>query len=241
LQGFRIPRLAAALQKGTEVRLEDVLGVPRVQHPLDLLIDEISDVEGNQVRVSEHRAPKAMVRRYAEQMKAGAVFPAIVVHDRRELVDGNTRRMAAVRNGLERLETIPAYICSDLSELQARSLSVELNQSHGLSIADEEIRAFVANAIAEGQMLDTKSYARMTGTRESTLAPWVAAKQFEMRAEREGVPPAVVAGLSDSARAVLNATRLKSVFGEAAALAAAARVPVSQLKARQCAGRNPHS
>lgn len=214
----------------TSEQVETMLAARHIEYSFEpnLRIDAISDVEGNQVRLSEHRAPKAMVSRYAEQMRAGAVFPAIVVNDRRELVDGNTRRMAAMKNGLE---TIPAYICSDLSALQARSLSVELNQSHGLSMTEEEIRAFVDSAIAEGQMLDTKSYARMSGTRASTLARWVAAKQFEMRAEREGVPPDVVAGLSDSARAVLNTTRLKSVFREAAALAAAARVPVSQLKA----------
>lgn len=211
-------------------QIERMLAARHIEYSFEpnLRISELRDVEGNQVRLSEHRAPKAMVDRYAEQMRAGANFPAIVVNDRRELVDGNTRRMAALKNGHE---TIPAYICSDLSALQARSLSVELNQSHGLSMTEDEIRAFVDGAIAEGHMLDTKSYARMTGTRGATLARWVAAKQFEMRAEREGVQPDVVAGLSDSARAVLHATRLKSVFREAAALAAAARVPVSQLKA----------
>ena len=88
-------------------------------------------------------------------MKAGAIFPAIVVNDRYEIVDGNSRWMAAQRN---RRETIAAYVCSDLSALQARSLSVELNQSHGLSMTDEEIRAFVTSAVEEGQVLDAKAY-----------------------------------------------------------------------------------
>ena len=56
----------------------------------NLDIDQIRDVEGNQVRLSDHRAPKETVDRYAQQMKAGAIFPAIVVNDRYEIVDGNT-------------------------------------------------------------------------------------------------------------------------------------------------------
>src|SRR5258708_38914454 len=77
----------------------------------NLDINQIRDVEGNQVRLSEHRAPKATVDRYVEQMKAGAIFPAIVVNDRYEIVDGNSRWMASQRN---KRETIAAYICSDL-------------------------------------------------------------------------------------------------------------------------------
>src|SRR5205823_3856296 len=57
----------------------------------NLPVDEIGITEGQQVRLIRHRAPPEMVARYAQQMKAGAVFPAIVVNDRRELIDGNTR------------------------------------------------------------------------------------------------------------------------------------------------------
>lgn len=193
----------------------------------NLRIDEIRDVEGNQVRLSAHRAPKEMVKRFAEQMKAGAIFPAIVVNDRGELVDGNTRRMAALKNGHE---TIAAYICSDLSALQARSLSVELNQSHGLSMTEEEIHAFIASAVQDGQILDTKVYARMTGVKASTLSRWIAGTQFQIRAEREGIVTPEVAALSESARAALQVARLKSVFIEVTALAVAARMPAAALK-----------
>lgn len=168
-----------------------------------------------------------MVKRFAEQMKAGAIFPAIVVNDRGELVDGNTRRMAAVKNGHE---TIAAYICSDLSALQARSLSVELNQSHGLSMTEDEIHAFVASAVQEGQLLDTKAYARMTGVKASTLSRWIAGKQFRMRAERAGIAGSEVAALSESVHAALHVARLKSVFVEVTALAVAARMPAAALK-----------
>lgn len=193
----------------------------------NLDIRQIRDVEGNQVRLSEHRAPKAMVDRYAEQMKAGAIFPAIVVNDRYEIVDGNSRWMASQRN---KRETIAAYVCSDLSVLQARSLSVELNQCHGLSMTEEEIRAFLTGAVEDGQVLDPKAYSRMTGIKVSKLARWVAAKHFDMRAARDGMVGDQLKGLADSVRAALNVAKLEAVFVQVTTLAVDARVPAAQLR-----------
>jgi ParB-like chromosome segregation protein Spo0J len=190
-------------------------------------IAQIRDVEGNQVRLSEHRAPKPMVDRYAAQMKAGAIFPAIVVNDRYEIVDGNSRWMACQRT---KKKTIAAYVCSDLSALQARSLSVELNQSHGLSMTEEEIRAFVTGAVEEGKTLDAKAYSRMTGVKASTLTRWVAAKHFDMRAARDGIAIDQLVDLADSVRAALNVAKLEAVFLQATSLAVDARVPAAQLR-----------
>lgn len=194
----------------------------------NLAVEKIRDVEGNQVRLTEHRAPKAMVERYAEQMKAGAMFPAIVVNDRYELVDGNTRLAAVRRN---KRAVVAAYVCSDLSALEARSLSVELNQAHGLSMTEEEIHNFVVNAVQDGQILDTKAYARMTGTKASTLSRWVAAKHFQMRAARDGIRMGDVGTLSTSVQAALNVAKLKSVFAAVTAIAVDARVSATELKA----------
>jgi hypothetical protein len=194
----------------------------------NLDISQIRDVEGNQVRLTEHRAPKAMVDRYAEQMRAGAIFPAIVVNDRYEIVDGNSRWMAARRN---KRETIAAYVCYEVSALQARSLSVELNQSHGLSMTDDEIRAFVTSAVEEGQVLDAKAYSRMTGVKSSTLARWVAVKHFDMRAVRHGITRDRFGTLPDSTQAALQVAKLSSVFEQVTALAIDARLPSAQLKA----------
>jgi hypothetical protein len=193
----------------------------------NLDIKRLRDVEGIQVRLSEHRAPKAMVDRYAEQMKAGAIFPAIVVNDSYEIVDGNTRWMASRR--IKR-ESIAAYVCSGLSALQARSLSVELNQSHGLSMAEEEIRAFVTSAVEEGQVLDAKAYSRMTGIKASTLARWVAAKHCDMRAARIGIATEQLKDVADSVRASLNVAKLEAVFLQVTALAIDAKVPTAQLR-----------
>src|SRR4051794_10474888 len=111
-------------------------------------IDEIREVEGIQVRRIDHRAPKDQVTKYAVAMKNGATFPAIVLNDNLERIDGNTRVEAALKVGRE---TIPAYICHGLTPLQARSLSVELNQSNGLPMSNDEIRNFIVGAVKEGE------------------------------------------------------------------------------------------
>src|ERR1700722_13857120 len=81
--------------------VEDRLRARHITYRLEpnFAIDKIAETDGNQVRLIEHRAPPDMVSRYAEQMKAGATLPAIVVNDRAELIDGNTRRLAAIKAG----------------------------------------------------------------------------------------------------------------------------------------------
>jgi hypothetical protein len=190
-------------------------------------ISEIRLSEGNQVRLTEHRAPKDQVVKYSIAMKHGATFPAIVLNDRLERIDGNTRLEACIKNGDE---TIPAYICHGLTPLEARSLSVELNQSNGLAMTEEEIRRFVDGAVLEGQHADLRILSRMTGVRDTKIARWVAETQFNARAAREGVDERHVNALPASTRAALQATRLAAVFREISQLAAEARMPAAQVK-----------
>lgn len=218
----------APLHPAACVQIENRLAARHLRFTFEpnLPIDQVHRVEGHQVRLSEHRAPKEIVDRYAEQMKAGAIFPAIVVNDHHELVDGNSRWMAA--RAIKR-KTIAAYVCSDLSAIEARSLSVELNQIHGLPMTEAEIHAFAVSAVEEGRTIDAKAYARMTGVKPSKLTRWVNAKHFEMRASREGIAPERFACLSESARAALQVARLRAVFRDATDLAIDARVPAVQL------------
>ncbi len=193
----------------------------------NLRLDEIILAEGSQVRLIEHRAPAAMVSRYAEQMRAGAVFPAIVVNDRNEVIDGNTRRLASAKAGRT---SIAAYICTGLTSLEARSLSVELNQCHGLSMTEDELKAFVLGAFAAGETVDAKAYARMTGVRSATLSRWVSQASFAKRASASGIPESHCHALSESAQAILNGVRLTPVLVELTALAVAAKVTASDLR-----------
>jgi hypothetical protein len=190
-------------------------------------ISEIRDAEGNQVRFREHRATKDQVQKYATAMKHGAMFPAIVINDARELIDGNTRRAAAEKNGYD---TIAAYICHSTTPLENRSLSVELNQSNGQSMTDPEIRSFIERAVVEGQHPEIKTLSRMTGVRETKIGRWIAETQFRSRAVREGVTEAHVDVLPDSTRAALNVTRLAPAFKELTNLAAEARMPANDVK-----------
>jgi hypothetical protein len=213
----------------SSVQIEDRLATRHIDYRFEpnYLIEAIVDVEGHQVRLIEHRAPTDMVTRYAQQMKAGAVFPAIVVNERGELIDGNTRRRAALEAGRS---TVPAYICRDLTPLQARALSVELNQANGLPMDEKELHAYVRSAVLEGQTLDTKTCARITGVRPSKLERWKAQAQFEQRARQCGIHDAEVAVLSESVQAALNGVRLVPVLTEATAVAAAARMPLSAVR-----------
>jgi hypothetical protein len=216
------PSVSAQVERKLAARHIDFVFEPNLD------VNKVRDVEGNQVRFTAKRAPKATVARYGEQMLAGAVFPAIVVNERYEIIDGNTRWMAVQRN---KIPTIAAYVCADLPALQARSLSVELNQSHGLSMTEDEVRAFVTGAIEDGQVLDTKVYSRITGIKASTLARWVAAKNFEIRASRIGLLPEYLAPLADNVKAAVNIAKLNEVFRQLTALAVDARVPAAQIKA----------
>jgi hypothetical protein len=172
------PSVSQQIEQMLKARTIDFDFEPNVQ------IAEIREAEGNQVRLTEHRAPKDQVAKYEIAMKNGASFPAIVLNDRLERIDGNTRLEAAIKNGDE---TIPAYICHGLTPLEARSLSVELNQSNGLAMTEEEIRRFVDGAVLEGQHADLRTLSRMTGVRDTKIARWVAETQFKARAVREGV------------------------------------------------------
>ncbi|MBJ7519098.1 MAG: hypothetical protein JHC84_05325 [Solirubrobacteraceae bacterium] len=223
------PRNSRTTHPAVSQQIEQMLNARNIAFDFEanVQIAEIRDAEGNQVRLTEHRAPKDQVAKYSVAMKHGATFPAIVLNDRLERIDGNTRLEARIKNGDE---TIPAYICHGLTPLQARSLSVELNQSNGLAMTEEEIRRFVDGAVEEGQTADLKTLSRMTGVGDSKIARWVAETQFKARAEREGVDERQVNALPASTRAALQATRLAAVFRALTELAADARMKVSEVK-----------
>ncbi len=223
------PRNSRTAHPAMSPQIEQMLRARSIDFDFEanVVISEIRDVEGNQVRLLEHQAPKDQVAKYAVAMKHGATFPAIVLNDRLERIDGNTRLEARIKNGEE---TIPAYICHGLTPLDARSLSVELNQSNGLAMTEEEIRRFVDGAVLEGQHADLRTLSRMTGVRDSKIARWVAETQFNARAEREGIDERQINALPASTRAALHATRLAAVFSALTRLAADARIKVVDVK-----------
>jgi hypothetical protein len=223
------PRNSRTSHPAMSQQVEQMLTTRGIQFDFEpnVQISEIRLAEGFQVRLMEHREPKDQVAKYSVAMKHGAQFPAIVLNDRLERIDGNTRIAARLKNGDT---TIPAYICHSLTPLQARSLSVELNQSNGLAMTELEIRQFVDDAVKEGQHADIRSLSRMTGITETKLQRWVAETQFKTRAEREEVDERHTGVLPPSTRAALNAVRLAAVFRDITQLAAEARIPAAEVK-----------
>lgn len=223
------PRNTRMAHPAVSQQIEQMLSARSIEFDFEanVQVSEIRDAEGNQVRLTEHRAPKDQVAKYATAMKHGATFPAIVLNDRLERIDGNTRLEARIKNGDE---TIPAYICHGLTPLEARSLSVELNQSNGLAMTEEEIRRFVDGAVLEGQHADVRTLSRMTGISDTKITRWIAETQFTARAAREGIEERSVNVLPPSTRAALNTARLAAVFRAVTGLAAEARMPAAEVK-----------
>ena len=193
----------------------------------NLAIADIREAEEAQVRLLEHRAPKEQVTKYLTAMKHGATFPAIVVNEQFEKIDGNTRLEAKKRSGSD---TIAAYIVFGVTALDARSLSVELNQSNGLAMTEPEIRNFIAGAISEGQHPEVRTLARMTGVRELKIHRWIAETQFLERARLAGISDRNLGVLPPSTRAALNSVRLDAVFTALTILAAEAKLSAAEVK-----------
>jgi hypothetical protein len=223
------PRNTRATHPAVSQQIEQMLKARSIDFDFEpnIQIAQIRDAEGNQVRLTEHRAPKEQVAKYATAMKHGASFPAIVLNDRMEKIDGNTRLAARIKNGDD---TIAAYICHGMTPLQARSLSVELNQSNGLAMTDEEIRRFIDGAVLEGQDPEVRTLARMTGVRETKISRWIAETEFMARAERDEIEERHINALPPSTRAALQVTRLAAVFRALTVLAAEARIPAAKVK-----------
>src|SRR5207253_1091407 len=97
------PRNTRTTHPAISPQVEQMLAARNIDYDFEpnVRVSEIRDTEGNQVRFREHRATKDQVQKYATAMKHGAMFPAIVLNDANELIDGNTRRAAALKNGYD--------------------------------------------------------------------------------------------------------------------------------------------
>lgn len=223
------PRNTRTAHPAMSQQIEAKLAERRIDYDFEpnVRLDDIRYADGVQVRSIEHQAPKDRVDRYATAMRHGAQFPAILLNDRMERIDGNTRFEAARKIGLDKF---PAYICHGITTLEARSLSVELNQSNGLAMDDDEIRNFIVEAIKSGQQPEVKSLARMTGVKDAKIARWIAATKFTTRVRNSGIDERLIEVLPESTRVALEATHLAPVFEDLTVLAAEARMPAAEVK-----------
>jgi hypothetical protein len=147
----------------------------------------------------------------------------MVVSETFGVIDGNTRLAAALECGWT---TIPAYVCSGLSEVQMRTLSIALNQTHGQRMTRAEIRSFVVSCARSGIDVDPRTCARITGEKPSAIARWLTIERCRSRAAARGLSLATV---SDSGIMALAPARLDRVFVELVDLATSG-APASALR-----------
>jgi len=145
-------------------------------------LDAIQVVESAQVRDSEHRTDPDTVKEYREQMGAGAVFPPILLMDPNLLIDGNTRKQAAV--GLKR-KSIPAFVAKFPTVDLAKAFAGSLNQENGRRLSRDEARRN-AMALLDAGYAD-ESVSREIGYNASQVRRWRLEMEYAARARRTRV------------------------------------------------------
>jgi ParB-like chromosome segregation protein Spo0J len=182
------PMVAEDLQR--EGRIESLLNewslpfefVP--EYPLKKVDASYEDA---QVRQMLHRAPAESAEEFTTQMRGQIqqgriLFPPLVLTHNGRLVDGNTRVVAAERNGLE---AFPAYLVKLDRPDQGMVLGAALNQMGGRRLTAEE-----AFAAAEKMMRDgaaDEAIARTIGKSVESVRNYRREQRFRESAERTGV------------------------------------------------------
>lgn len=215
--------------KGREVkdpRIEQVLSSVSIKfryeadYPLAKLISD----EQTQVRFADNIAPKKEVDRYLDLLKAGVVFPPIVVLKDGRIVDGNTRWGAFQRD--RKRVTIPAYVLDTSSPAIARRIGVELNAQAGKRME----RAELSNWLATGNgSVSEEDARRITGWSKTTISRVRGALQFDARRAKLNV--SLQASLPDEVKAYLNNVADPDVFRDLTILADEAGLKRSEVSA----------
>lgn len=140
------------------------------------------DLDGPQVRALQHRAPREMVEQYAQQMKAGALFPPLVLTRSGGLIDGNTRLGAHRKLGHQ---TVPAYLVKVPRLDFAIMLGAGLNQLGGLRLTREE--QVQAAERMMGENWTDEAIARAIGISGSKVRGFRKERRYSEAAERLGL------------------------------------------------------
>lgn len=149
-------------------------------------LDQLEVVEVAQVRFAEHRINPAQVEEYRQQMLNGATFPPLVVMHPNIVVDGNTRRSAAMK---ARIKTMPAFIARFPSTALARAFAAAVNQTGGRRLAADEARAS-AQALLEANYTE-EAVALEIGYSRTQVGKWKTEMAFAERARQTGIAHAV--------------------------------------------------
>jgi hypothetical protein len=142
-------------------------------------------VEDAQVRGITDRADPATIARYAEAMKAGAVFPPGLVAEVKvgdklvtTIVDWHHRMLASIRLGRT---TGPAYILKGVDPATLKLEALSLNRHHGKMLSDSETLAAVADLLEAG--MSVERIVQVTGLSRSKIDRAHHALKFRQRVE----------------------------------------------------------
>lgn len=148
-------------------------------------LSTIADEPAQQARAIVHRAIPENVEKYYEQMKAGAQFPPIVLREPRILLDGNTRRAAASKLGMQ---YFPAYVVHDITTGDmARALSGAINQTNGQPLTVEEAQEIAVEMMYGELRFSVQSVARYVGRSATQINRWRKQSDVKRHAERLGL------------------------------------------------------
>lgn len=135
-----------------------------------------------QVRGSQHRALPASVKEYAAQMRAGALFPPVIVTQTGKVIDGNTRYVAAKEC---RMETFPAYVVTLPSTRVGMMVGAAVNQMGGKRLDPAEAYAAAELMFKEG--LTDENITRAIGRSRKQVSDYRRQHEFEEHAVTVGL------------------------------------------------------
>jgi len=141
-------------------------------------ISEIKVLIEAQVRSAEHLADETQVEEFAEQMRNGAVFPPLLLHGEKLMLDGNTRNKAARRN---RMKTFPVFHAAFPNIELGRTFAASMNQQNGRRLSRPEAQAAALSLLKFGHT--EESVARELGYSRTSITNWRKESEFAQRAE----------------------------------------------------------
>lgn len=173
-------------------------------------LDHLEVVEVAQVRFAEHRVNPAQVEEYRQQMLNGAMFPPLVVMHPNIVVDGNTRRSAAMK---ARIKTMPVFVARFPSTALARAFAAAVNQTGGRRLAPDEARASSQALLEAGYTEEAVSLE--IGYSRTQVGKWKTEMAFAERARRTGIAHAIE-DVKRSQQHQIGQLRSDPVFAEVA-------------------------
>jgi hypothetical protein len=191
-------------------------------------LDTIVQVDEVQARAVAHRAVPEDVEAYYEHMKNGAQFPPIVLREPKIMLDGNTRKAAAEKLGMQ---AFPAYIVRDIPNTEmARALSGAINQLGGRRLTGAEAQEIAVDMLYGEMKLPVNVVARYVGRSGAQITKWRKDAEVLNRAQRLGILDEVES-ISANQRQKLEGVQFDEPFRRIIDALAVSKPPASELTA----------